>query len=66
MTLGQDPVISTLLYLFGVVEVRLRCSMLLLQGAQPLGRVGNDSMGSFGFHYGCRQLCESRQISRLT
>lgn len=45
MTLGKDPVISTLLYLFGLVEVRLRCSMLLLQGAQPLGRVGNDSMG---------------------
>jgi hypothetical protein len=34
--------------------------------AQPLWRVGNGSMGSFGFHCGCRQLCESRQISRLT
>lgn len=30
MTLGHDPVILTLLYLLGVFEVRLRCSILLL------------------------------------
>lgn len=37
MTLGQDPVISTLLHLFCLVEVRLLCSILLPQAPNHWG-----------------------------
>lgn len=41
MALGQeDPVISTLLYLFGLVEVRLRCSIPSLQVPNRWGASG--------------------------
>lgn len=45
MTLGRDPVISTLLHLFGFARGQAALQHFPARGAQPLGRVGNDSMG---------------------
>lgn len=65
-TLDRDPVTSTQLYVSGLLRVGLLCSNPSSPGAQPLWRVGNGWMGSLGSHCGCRQHCESRQISSLT